>query len=58
MSLPRRRFRDLTTYEVDAWVERDHERQLARYERKQEIADALRDELQEHEIRELDQDGE
>jgi hypothetical protein len=39
----RRPFRDLTTADVDAWVERDHERQLARYEREVDEADARRE---------------
>jgi hypothetical protein len=34
----RRRLMDMTSREVDALGERDHERQLARYEREQDMA--------------------
>jgi len=57
---PRRRkpFRDLTTADIEQMGRNLFDRDEARWNAEQEAGDAYRDELEEHEIRELDGDNE
>jgi len=53
----RRPFRDLTTADIEQMGRNAFDMDEARWNAEQEAGDAYRDELQEHEIRELEMDG-